>query len=626
MSWLRLKSSSSICLGTLLLLVSIGVVHAQGELRIQLSDPLIENFPNVSLYMQVIDETGSREEGLQSSNFQLSEDGVPLSSFNLHEALVGTRLIFALNTDVSLRVRDTLGRSRFDLARQALLNWWHRPDASQLGLDDLTLMDAERVLAAHSDSAAELASILDQATPTFSEADTGYELLFRALDFVGSPEDRPGMPSSVIFITSLLRQPRDIPLTNIITRARGSSTAIYPVLVGPTEASDQPELDILRRLAQETGGRLILFNEAEGLSSLADLILAGRTQYELNYLSAASESGPHEIRIQLADENGAGPGAASSYVLEIQPAEVTLLGMPTAIERKTDDPAVPPASIPPTSLVVQYAIRFPDGYARPIQLSQLIVDGVVASQQTEPPFDSLKWDLSELVETSTHSIQIAVVDSLGLKGTSLPATISLEVQRPPAGLTAIRPALGSLLAALVVLVVGIALASYLISGRRLLLIRQDRAEQVPRPSVLRRAALQRELPEEPAEAVLIPMTSGPDSPEFIPLVGMDTILGRDPSLAAIPIEDPSVDRMHARLIRQADGEYMIRDQGSIAGTWVNYREIPESGVRLKHGDLVHLGEVLFRFQYVDPPAPRQIHVEPEPNRSSPNADEVEQVS
>ena len=331
MSWLRLKTSNSLCLGALLLLVSISVAHAQGELRIRLSEPQIENFPNVSLFVQVVDETGTRTEGFQSSSFQLSEDGSPVSSFSLRETLVGTRLIFALNTDVSLRIRDTLGRSRFDLARQALLDWWNRPDSSQLGLDDLTLMDTERVLATHSDSAAELASILDQLTPTFSEADTGYELLFRALDFVGSSEDQAGMPSSVIFVTSLLRQPRDIPLTNIITRARSTSTAIYPVLVGPTEASDQPELEVLQRLAQETGGRLILFNEADGLSSLADAIVAGRTQYELSYLSAASESGPHEIRVQLADENGAGSAATSSYVLEIQPAEVTLLGLPASI-------------------------------------------------------------------------------------------------------------------------------------------------------------------------------------------------------------------------------------------------------------------------------------------------------
>lgn len=611
MSWSRLKTSLIFSLSVMPLIASTVVVRAQESWRMQLSDPLIESFPIVSLFAQVLDENGARVEGLGPADFQLFEDGTPLPGFTVNELSVGARLVFAINTDASLRIRDSLGRSRFELARQALLAWWSRPDATRLNFDDLTLLDSERVLVAHSDSTAELASTLDQTTPTFSEVDTGYELLFRALDFTSEPASHPGMTSSMIFITSLLRQPRDIPLTNIITRARSTGTVIYPVLIGPIEEADQPEVEILERLAQETGGRLIRFDETQGLSELADLITASRKQYELGYTSRASESGPHEVRVELASGAGEGLAASSTFVLEIQPAEVTLLGVPSSIRRSTDDPEISPESVPPTTLTVRYAIRFPDGYPRAIQLSQLYVDGNVVAQRTEPPFESLDWDISGLLESGTHTLQVTVVDSLGLKGSSLPARIALEVQLPPGGLTAIRPALGSLLAALAVLVVGIALASIMLSGRRPRLRPLEEAQPKPQPSVLRRAALQRELPEEPTEAVLVPLTGELDESEVIPLIGMDTVLGRDPSLAAIPIEDASVDRLHARLIRQADGEYLIRDQDSTAGTWVNFREVPKSGLRLKHGDLVHLGDVAFRFQYVDPPAPRPVRVVPE---------------
>jgi hypothetical protein len=624
MSWLRLKSSLLLGLCGLLLIASTAVVHAQGGWRIQVSDPQTEGFPNVSLFVRVTDDSGAQVEGLRTTDFQLTEDGTPVLNLIVNKATVGTRLIFALNTDASLRIRDSLGRSRFDLARQALLAWWDRPDFTQLGLDDLTLLDSERVLVAHSDSSAELASVLDNTSPSFSELDTGYELLFRALDFNSEKPPRPGMPSSMIFITSLLRQPRDIPLTNIITRARSTGTAIYPVLIGPVEATDQPELEILQRLAQETGGELTLYDEQQGLSQLAGMIAASREQYELNYTSMASESGPHEIRLQLASGDGEGLSASTSFVLEIQPAEVTLIGIPDSIERATDDPATPPEDIPPTSLKIEYAVRFTDGHTRPIQLSQLIVDGSVVGQSTAAPFDTIEWDISGILQSGTHNLQVAVTDSLGLKGTSPPAQISLEVLRPPGGLSAIRPALGSLLLALAVLVTGVGLASYLISGRKPRLRVAAETTSAPPPKILRGAALQRDLPEEPAEAVLIPVTAGSDLSEVIPLIGMDTILGRDPSLAAIPIEDASVDRLHARLIRQADGEYLIRDQDSTAGTWVNYREIPKSGMRLKHGDLVQLGEVAFRFQYTDPPPPRPVKVLPVHSHSPTNSDEGEQ--
>jgi predicted component of type VI protein secretion system len=69
--------------------------------------------------------------------------------------------------------------------------------------------------------------------------------------------------------------------------------------------------------------------------------------------------------------------------------------------------------------------------------------------------------------------------------------------------------------------------------------------------------------------------------------------------------------MHARLIRQADGEYLLRDQGSIAGSWVNYELVPKSGHRLQHGDHVQLGRVEFRFQLPGDQPPREIRVSPD---------------
>jgi predicted component of type VI protein secretion system len=56
-----------------------------------------------------------------------------------------------------------------------------------------------------------------------------------------------------------------------------------------------------------------------------------------------------------------------------------------------------------------------------------------------------------------------------------------------------------------------------------------------------------------------------------------------------------VEGLHARLVRQEDGSFRLIDQGSVAGTWVNYAEVPEEGQVLQHGDLIHFGRVGFRF-------------------------------
>jgi pSer/pThr/pTyr-binding forkhead associated (FHA) protein len=96
--------------------------------------------------------------------------------------------------------------------------------------------------------------------------------------------------------------------------------------------------------------------------------------------------------------------------------------------------------------------------------------------------------------------------------------------------------------------------------------------------------------------------------ESIPLIGTDIFIGSDPSLTAVPLEDPSVDRMHARLIRQVDGGYLLKDQGSIAGTWVNYEEIPKEGLLLSDGDRVHFGRAFFQFARPNASHRRIIHV------------------
>ena len=47
---------------------------------------------------------------------------------------------------------------------------------------------------------------------------------------------------------------------------------------------------------------------------------------------------------------------------------------------------------------------------------------------------------------------------------------------------------------------------------------------------------------------------------------------------------------------------MVADAGSIAGTWVNFEPVGKEGHLLQHGDVVHFGQLAFRFELKDPPA------------------------
>ncbi|MEA1976808.1 MAG: hypothetical protein U9N80_02790, partial [Chloroflexota bacterium] len=431
----------------LLTLLSAGLIPsalAQTDISLHLSELNIESFPKVSLFAKVTDDRGYRLLGLTSDNFRILEENAEASDIEVGETTVGSRIVFALNTNFGLRIRDTLGDSRFDLTRQALLDWWRRPEFNRVGVDDLSLVSIDGTLQSHSEAAVDLATALDHHQPTFPDEETGYEFLFQALDFTA---DRPpiiGMPSYLVFFTALSTPPEDTTVMNIITRAQSNETAIFPVLLGEEDVLDQPEAAILNQIAEETGGQVILFNDDEGLDQLIDLVINQRTQYDLSYTSQIIDSGPHEIKVQLIIDDTEVASAVRNFVLELQPPEITLLQPPREIVRSSDDPSTPLDEIQPTSIDLDFAKTFPDGYPRELTLSQLLVDGVVVDQSEAPPYERLVWDLRPLLQSEEHTIQVFVVDSFGQESASDIHRVQLEVELPPRGLVAIRPALGSL--------------------------------------------------------------------------------------------------------------------------------------------------------------------------------------
>jgi two-component system, cell cycle response regulator len=90
---------------------------------------------------------------------------------------------------------------------------------------------------------------------------------------------------------------------------------------------------------------------------------------------------------------------------------------------------------------------------------------------------------------------------------------------------------------------------------------------------------------------------GVDSGFVIALRQGETSLGRSKD-ATMAIEDSSISRMHARIVRTEDGQHVLEDLGSKNGTFVNGRAV--SRVPLRSGDRVQLGpQLLLLFALVD---------------------------
>ena len=91
----------------------------------------------------------------------------------------------------------------------------------------------------------------------------------------------------------------------------------------------------------------------------------------------------------------------------------------------------------------------------------------------------------------------------------------------------------------------------------------------------------------------------------IPVVIPEMTFGSDPMQATRILDDPSVSPLHARL-KEENGEYILSDEKSIAGTSVNF-ELLTTPRRLQHDDVLQIGRLSYRFKLRKPPerlAPR----------------------
>jgi hypothetical protein len=609
----------------LLLALALAAVHvgarAQTPINVGVSSISVDNFPAVTLSLTIADGEGQSIPGLTADNFVIREDGSPRPEATVSQTEIGSRQVFAILTGRTLRIRDSQGRTRFDFVRQALLDWWSTPTVAGYELDDLTLLTSDGPLAVHA-SAPTLSSALTAHQPTFAEEPTDYDFLTLSLGYLADPPPNKGMPGSLVLFAPPLEGLTDVSLDNIVARARQSGTAIFPVLVGPPEAIDSPGTDWMRQLALQTGGAFSVFDPTHGLQALAEKVVGRRFIYTIGYTSQANTSGTHQIEVQVAAPGAGATSVEQTYQVQILPPEVSFIQPPSKVVRQSEDPTVPIEQLPPTEQDVRFLIDFPDGHPRPLTRATLYVDDEAVSVLDAPPFNQFALDLTRFVESGSHTLRVEAVDSLGLSSTTEPSRLEIEVRPPPRGLAAMRPALGSIAAALGVLVLGVALAvSMMSAGRRQAAASRNAGRATGLPSTKHRASMRKRPAETAVEAVLIPVDSRGQEGKPLPLTGIDVVLGRDASLAGIVLDDPSVSGMHARMIRLAGGGYLLRDQDSIAGTWVNFQPVTNDGTQLANEDMIHLGRVGLRFRQTLPPPPREIRVRPLAGEAVPLEDE-----
>lgn len=593
-------------------------------------------FPVMRLYLDVHDANERFIHGLQKSDIRLLENDQQVPFQALREIRPGLQVAFALNTGRSFAIRDSQGVSRYDQVVMALQEWSRRRQGTTL--DDLSLLVGAGPGRSHVSQASELVNVLQQANPDLETERPTLDLLFQAVEIVSDVTPRPGMERAVLFITGLPGGDLESSLGSLLSLAQQQGVRIFIWLVASEDAFELPAARSLQALSEQTGGQFHAFSGIEGLPDPENYFEALRDIYELVYQSQIRQGGDHELIAEVATSLGSLRTQAYSLNLDLQPPTPIFLTPPaqiirmapfetrTAFEEQPDH-----GNLVPQEQDFQILVLFPDERTRPLVKTALFVDNELVDENTEPPFDRFTWDLRPYTQPGRHLVHVEATDALGLVGISNETVVDLSVEiprlNPWSGLAVNAPLIAGLAGLLLLAVVTLILlfsgrihphALQTLPGSKRLRRKQQQpdpkpasAQAMPAISTGSRERIaswvnrlrwpQRRLSPS-ANAFLVPVVEGEltDNLSPIPITTDELTLGRDRSLATLLLDDASVDALHARLVREEDGGYRITDEGSVAGTWVNYLPVADTGAVLDHGDRIHLGRVCFRFQLRQP--------------------------
>lgn len=587
---------------------------AQGEARIDLYDLQTGAFPAMTTTLDVFDAAGGFVSGLSGEKITMLEDDQPRLLDSLQELEPGAQFVVAFNPGPVFATRDANAVSRCDKLLSALRDWAAaRPgDAT----DDLSLVTTDGLVSLHLPAVGDFLNILSAYQPEARSITPSLGTLAQALDIAAEPAEQSGMKRAVLFITPLLDYDSISTLQSLTARAVQLKIYVYVWMVAPKDYFSTSGATALKDLAIQTGGQAFPYSGEENLPDLETYLSPLRHSYTLTYTSGISTPGSHKLVVQVDLNGQIVLSAPSTFNLDVQPPNPILVSLPEQIVRQSPDVETNNAlRLAPTEQPVEIIIEFPDGHSRPLVRTTLYVDGQIAAENTAAPFDKFTWDLSSYTSSGQHNLQVEAVDSLGLSKVSLGVPVTVTVVRPPRGLQAFLTRNSLWVAGGAVLLAGAALALVLVAGGRLRrsssaarrLERKMRLDPLTQPIVPRTEKHGMQLPwaqrrkAAPAYLVRLKGDGQPVTAPPIPLTGSEMTFGTDPTQATHVLDDPSVSPLHARLKKERDGRFYLLDQNSTAGTWVNYEALTDKPQRLQHGDIIHLGQLSYRFMLRKPP-------------------------
>jgi hypothetical protein len=506
-------------------------------------------------------------------------------------------------------LRDGAGVSRFDKLSEALRNW--ATDYTFRGEDTWSLVTNDGTLIRDTDDGRAWLAALNGYQPNFRALESDLAGLDSALEMMQEGVLTFGTDRTILFITPPAAPDQLATLGALTEEARSAGIRVNVWMVGDAFYLANDQGRVLMDLAASTGGQFFNYTGLEGIPAPADLQAALGVVQVLSYISAIAETGTHTLELTLEMGDLTVTGESQPFYLEVLPPNPMFLSPPTAVERIWVETEEEP-TLDPAEATFSVLIQFPDGHPRDLAASRLLVDGMVVAVNRFEPFDTFTWDLSALTESGEHTLQVEVEDMLGLEAATIemPVQVMVPEPEPPrrfnwqkAGAIAAGVVAG---AAILLLLAWSARQAW--RSRQVLALR-ERIFSPPAEAPHMHASLPVEEEEEVILASLVPAESflGAADPACLHLRRPEVTLSTDPDRPGVHLAGLGRQSLQAKIVLR-EGAFWLQNLDHGRGVWLNYHPVGSEAAALRPGDLVHFGNLGFRFTINQGPTDRKVNV------------------
>lgn len=583
-------------LATLVLIISLlptNPIHAQDyQPVIQITSINNSNFPEIILNYKGLNL--SEELPTNPADVEIIEDGQAITPTSLEEHYQGVHFAVAINPDSSLIIRGgnsqpynlamvealkTVGPEP-ENARNNRYSYFSNPEFSLVETDDYSAW------AGLLDNFETIPQDLNASLSSLELAVSALEHSSLALDTV------------LVYITPYLNF-RVLPeFYDLIERAGklGVETQVWIVMSQRVIGSSY-ETEMQTTL-QNNAATLTPLTGTETVPDPVSYLKGKGRSFTAHYQSNIRSSGDYELQVRA--NFGQSPTLQSTPAvlsLVIEPTKLSFINLPDTLEVLFNNDG----SFQPTQLPLDVLIEFPDGYPRSILNSTLFINDERVTSNTEPPYGSFVIDLTEYADEEELNLEVRLQDEFGLQGRSGVHTIMLDVLKPQSTLNGTWFAQPWLWLGLLALAGAITFLIFKKPFPQKQLVEEDRDDELaPKvEKVAQKTPLTSTVPEKVFGNLTMLDPDQTPSAEKPHLLTKEIILiGRDPSLANLVLDNPSIEPLHAEIHFFPDGRIRLTDFNTTSGTYINFKPVSSHGTPLQHADLVHFGSLLFRFNSV----------------------------